>query len=91
MTKHHLLNGLTYYHCQAFELLFIGGLGICDSCNVAPEHGYLVPVLGWYLCPECFEDWRQRCINYPEDVWYEKRYMDIWERLIPCSSEEGPL
>ena len=90
MTKHQLPNGLTYYKCLSIELSFIGGLGICDSCNSHPDYGYLVPVLGWYLCPECFEDWSQRCVNYPEDQWYEELNIRSWELLIPCNSEVTP-
>lgn len=87
MTKHHLPNGLTYYHCQAFELLFIGGLGICDDCGFIPTHGYLVPVLDHYQCPECFADWSARCKHYPEDDWFEQINIRYWESRLPLGFE----
>ena len=90
MTKDHLPNGLTYYRVTPGELRLIGGFGICDSCNDKPNQGYLVPVLGWYMCPECFEDWSQRCNHYPEDDWYEELNIRSWERIIPMQTDDDP-
>lgn len=88
MIKHQLPNGLTYYHCQAFELIFIGGLGICDDCCSTPTHGYLVPVLNHYQCPECFADWSARAKYYPEDDWFEQINMRYWESRIPLEADD---
>ena len=68
MEKFRLPNGLYFYRVIRADLRRIGGLGICDSCNSMPSYGFLVLVLGMYLCPECFEDWRQRCHYYPKIV-----------------------
>ena len=90
MIKNHLSNGLTYYRVTPGELSLIGGLGICDSCITEPDYGYLVPVLGWYMCPKCFEDWSKRCTHYPEDDWYEELNIRSWERLIPMQTDDDP-
>lgn len=85
MYKVKLLCGYTAYKALWSETMMIGGLGICDECNKFAPEGYLVPVLNHYQCPKCHEDWRERAVYYPEDVWSEKRYEQYYESHIPLS------
>ena len=89
MRKRKLENGLIYYECLAFETKLLGGKGICDECNKMALNGYLVPVLGDYMCPRCFSEWSKTAKRYPEDDAYERRKAEYWEKII--KTEEANL
>lgn len=65
------------------EVVSIGGLGMCDSCNKASAAGYIIGALGgrWY-CPECYEEWHSRATNYKEDREYEKMIFDRFCKIL---------
>lgn len=65
--------GYSYVKCTKEDCLNWGGLAICDNCNKNFEEGYLVYVLNSALCPECFEDWIKRSVQYEEDLRLQKR------------------
>ena len=88
MKKFHLKNGLIVYESTAAEITLIGGLGICDECNLREPIGYLIPVLNHWMCKSCFEDWKTRARHYPEDDYIEKRNADYYERFIPLTETE---
>lgn len=59
---------------------------ICDDCNCDAASGYLVPVLNWFLCESCFEDWAKRNTEYyPEDVDMEAMFAVFYEQCIPIT------
>ena len=85
MKKFRLSNGLIAYKTTTPEIISIGGFGICDSCcNYQHDVGYLVPVLGWWMCKDCFDDWSSRAIRYPEDDEHERQVCRMYEKLLPC-------
>lgn len=49
---------------------------ICDMCNgSAPDKwGYLLPVLSYWVCPKCYDEWYVNAIRYEEDVKYEVQH-----------------
>lgn len=78
--------GLIAYKTTFSEILSIGGLGICDACGQSHhEGGYLVPVLNWWMCEECFNDWKSRATYYPEDAPYEAKRAEYYEAMIPLT------
>ena len=81
MTKYKMKNGLTVYKMTAEEVIktFPGGLGRCDFCNIQTKEGYYIPVLNRYYCNSCFNAWKLRSRNYPEDAWFEKEMIEALE------------
>lgn len=74
--------GYVVYEATIKECISItDGFGICDMCNKSNNTLYLVPVLNHALCPKCFQDWNERAVFYKDDLWFEKIYVDIWERM----------
>lgn len=62
--------------------VFPGTLCICDKCNKHTTTGYYICVLNAIYCPECYEGFIGRAINYEEDHEYEKtRYQQIMADL----------
>lgn len=80
--------GYTVYHATAFEVMRLGGIGVCDECNTASIDGYLVPVLNHYMCPSCYKEWNERAVFYPEDVPHEERVAEYYEATIPTDETE---
>lgn len=74
--------GYVVYKVRREQLAYIGGFGICDDCGSSPDFGYLVPILNHYQCPNCFEEWNNNHTYYPEDLWFEKKYVKIYEDYI---------
>lgn len=85
MKKIKLPIGHIAYEATASEATNLGGLGICDDCGKHAYHGYLVPVLNHYQCPECFKDWSSRAKYYPEDVPFEQEVAKYYESRIPLT------
>lgn len=56
--------GYTVYETTAFEVMRLGGIGVCDECNTASLNGYLVPVLNHYMCPSCYEECSKQYTRY---------------------------
>lgn len=79
--------GYTVYKTTAFEVMRLGGIGVCDECNALSFDGYLVPVLNRYMCPKCYEEWNSRAIYYSEDIPHEKRVAVYYEKMIPMEVE----
>ena len=92
MEKFKIECGLIVYKTTTEEIMSIGGLGICDACGqFHPEGGYLVPVLNWWMCEECFNDWQSRATYYPEDAPFEAKRAEYYEAMIPCTErKEAP-
>lgn len=101
MQKTRIKNGLIVYKVTTVESTALGGYGICDECNTAHAEGYLIPVLNHWMCQKCFDDWKSRCRNYPEDAPIESKNCEYYESIIPitewptdckdcpCSSKDG--
>ena len=89
MEKFYLDCGLIVYKTTTEEIQSIGGLGICDACGTfTPDGGYLIPVLNWWMCEECFNDYKQRATRYPEDDPIEKRRALYYESVLPFTEIE---
>jgi hypothetical protein len=79
------------------EVISLGGMGICDSCEAASRSGHIVSVLAgrWY-CPNCYQRWHAEAINYEEDHSYEKitfdRFIKMFSLLRPpiCVHHKPP-
>ena len=75
-------------------LQFHGYFGnICDDCNkVLNDDVYLICVLNYGVCKNCFEEWYQRAAYYTEDEKYENalasQYVSIMKSL-GIEIEEG--
>jgi len=54
----------------------VGGLGICDKCNVSSFTGYYVAVLNYWICEECYNEFLGRAKRYKEDTEIEQRNYD---------------
>ena len=75
--------GYTVYKVTAVEVMRLGGIGVCDECNCAALHGYLVPVLNHYMCQDCYNEWNEQATYYEEDIPYEQRMSEYYEKMIP--------
>jgi hypothetical protein len=70
-------SGLTYFKIskeniqKAFKTM-----GVCDYCNASGSTLYLIPVLNATKCKECFDEWKERAVKYPEDSLYEERKIE---------------
>jgi len=58
------------------EMLKLGGLCICDSCNNAMFKGTFIGALNRVYCPECYTDWHENATYYEEDKPYETRIIN---------------
>ena len=80
--------GYVVYKMRNIDAIQIfNGFGICDSCNKLTRYGYYIPILNWYKCEECFNEWKENCIYYPEDIWFEDRYVKFVDTFIKQSKE----
>lgn len=57
MKKFTAKNGYLAYNVDFEEVSKLGGLAFCDDCNQYATEGFLVPVLNYYMCPQCFARW----------------------------------
>ena len=94
MKKMRLSNGLIAYKVTRAELYELGGVGVCDSCNALRSEGYLVPVLNRWMCLQCFDKWKARCVAYPEDACIEAKNCEYYESKIvitdwPSDCDDG--
>jgi hypothetical protein len=62
----------------------LGGLGICDWCNMASQEGYLVAVLNHWYCPKCYQEWieDEDTIRYEEDAPIENRNFERYKKIF---------
>lgn len=57
---------------------------ICDNCNelLIAQDCYYVACLNKALCSECFEEWYEDAVRYPEDIrWETHKYNDTVRKL----------
>ncbi len=87
MTKIRTDIGYIAYRATADELSEIGGNGMCDACGRYSYHGYLIPVLNSYYCPECYRDFCSRARFYPDDIGHETRVAAYYESKIPLEGK----
>ena len=61
--------------------------GVCDSCLSSPENGYYVAVLNQWFCEECYRQWYESAVYYPEDRGVEiNNYVRYKEYINECVS-----
>lgn len=78
--------GYVAYRTTTEEIRIVGGRDICDDCNRLQIHGgYLVPVLNYWMCEDCFNTWLSRARYYPEDISYEQETAKYYETQIPLT------
>ena len=65
---------------------------ICDNCNelLITQDCYYVAVLNRVLCSECFEEWYEDAVRYPEDIrWETNKYnMTVRQLEVNCITLE---
>lgn len=61
-----------------------GGIGICDWCNerIGFCNGYYVAVLNSVMCEQCYNEWSESAIYYPEDCTAEERYFNNMRKIL---------
>lgn len=65
--------------CTARELyIAVGSPGICDNCAEPSANGYYIAVLNRWLCPDCYEKWKEYAHWYPEDVDVENKNFEFY-------------
>lgn len=73
--------GYSYIKCTKEDCLEWGGAAICDNCNEEMEgEVYLIFILARALCKECFEEWQERSVKYPEDIMLQNQNQERWYR-----------
>lgn len=87
MKKFTMRCGHIAYKARWIDTIYIGGYAICDDCGEDTAQGYLVPVLNHYQCPYCFKEFEEHAKYYPEDLWFERKISEYWEKMIPL--DEG--
>lgn len=81
--KFKIEEGYVAYKMRKLDAIIIfNSLGICDYCAESDVCGYYIPVLNCYYCEECFNDWKDRCIYYEEDIWYENLNIKFVDKVI---------
>lgn len=54
------------------QMLKLGGMCICDSCNNAMFTGTFIGALNRVYCATCFENFNKTATYYPEDSKFEE-------------------
>ena len=87
MKKFALSNGIIYYEVSAKETYLLGGCGVCDSCGVVHKKGYLIPVLNSWYCTNCFTEFKETSMYYPEDAPIERKRAEYYESIITLEKQ----
>lgn len=87
MAKRIELDKFLIIECTANELLFAVGscVCICDWCGkpqLPSDKGYYISVLNQWYCEECFNEWKERAVWYPEDADIERKNFDFYAPRI---------
>lgn len=53
------------------QMLKLGGLCICDSCNKGMFKSIFIGALNRAYCEDCYTNFEKRSVYYPEDSRYE--------------------
>lgn len=65
--------------CTAREMyIACGGVGICDSCGDPSANGYYIAVHNRWVCPHCFDEWKEYAHWYPEDAEIERKNYEFY-------------
>lgn len=65
--------------CTARELYIAAGSpGICDKCAKPSANGYYIAVLNRWLCPDCYEKWKEYAHWHPEDADVENKNFEFY-------------
>lgn len=65
--------GFLVIKCTKEEISKNGMSKTCDNCRIIPEEGYLVAVLGLYMCEKCYNDWTDKTSRELYDLRSEER------------------
>ena len=75
--------GVNYFEVTFQEMTSkLNGLGICDSCSTIMTNGYLVPVLNYVQCEECFKNSVVQKKSYQEDKEYEEHQTALYKKAL---------
>lgn len=75
--------GINYFEVDLDEMLSkLKGFGICDSCSTSMTKGYLVPVLNYVQCEECFKKSVIQYKAYEEDKEYEEQQTNLYKKAL---------
>lgn len=73
--------GYSYIKVSKQDCLEWGGAAICDNCNEnMEEEVYLIFILARALCKDCFTEWENRSVKYPEDIELQNQNQERWYR-----------
>jgi hypothetical protein len=77
-------SGVRYFEVDIDEMILkLKGMGICDSCSQAVSaKGYLVPVLNYVYCQDCFDKSTIHKIYYEEDRSYEDKKTEQYKTIL---------
>lgn len=64
------------------EVLKLGGVAMCDSCNQFNRIGYYIAVLNSWYCDKCFNEWYEQATYYKEDAHIERACFDNAMKLL---------
>lgn len=77
-------SGTSYFELDISEMVGkLKGFAICDSCSQAiGSKGYLVPVLNYVQCKDCFEDSSIQDTYYEEDRAFEESKIKEFKKIL---------
>lgn len=72
------------FRVSIMEAHRLGWGDICDQCNdMMSGDRMFIPVLCQRcLCPECYNEWINKTTHYEEDIPYENREAEDFERTV---------
>lgn len=73
--------------CTAGELMNAVGTGICicDWCGRAylpSDKGCYIAVLNQWYCQECYNEWIEQVVWYPEDADVQRKNFEFYAPLL---------
>lgn len=77
-------SGTSYFEVNIDEMISkLKGMAICDSCSQAVgSKGYLVPVLNYVQCKNCFESSSIQDTYYEEDRAFEEIKIKEFKKIL---------
>lgn len=82
--------GFKLIECSRNEVVqYLGGYGICDSCNNTEETGIYIAVLNHWYCPKCFSEWHKTARNYESDRPIEERNFEHYKNALGILKQEA--
>ena len=68
--------------CDQNEMQAIGSACICDNCDCSMQKTYVICVLNWGMCENCYNKWHEIAARYNEDIEFENRIFEKYKRFF---------